>query len=542
MGKLMWNTPEALKDLLYELVSWQSRSLTEGERTFPDKLEAKLSCLEYFKQHPEQLELQGTGDGRHAVTALYKHESAVDTVVLISHFDTVNTEEYGHLEELACEPAALTKALMDHRNELPEEALRDLDSGDYLFGRGTMDMKTGLALHMSLLEKASTEDWPVNLLLITVPDEEVDSVGMRAVVPQLVRLKEEYGLDYRLFLNSEPTFQRPGDENYYIYTGSIGKIMPAALLYGQETHVGNPLSGLTANYMATFLTQQMEWNPAFRETDLGEETPLPISLRQKDLMTMEYSTQTPYRAQILYNVFLMRRSASEVMDIFRQEAAEAAAECNRRYQAICKREKVEPVGEVQVLLYEELIAYAEKKLGKEQVMEFRQDALRHPEWDDRETSIRIVDKLMLHCQELGPAMVLLYATPYYPPVNSSGHQTVKKILEVMKGSAKENLDLDVHQVHYFNGISDLSYVNYKDEHGDWKSFEKNAPVWGDAYTIPFEDMLKLQAPVLNIGPFGKDAHKRTERLHRESAFVHLPHLLETVVRQMMTGNTAAEKQ
>ncbi|MFC2949728.1 M20/M25/M40 family metallo-hydrolase [Virgibacillus sediminis] len=541
MDRLMWNTPEALKDLLCELVSWQSRSLTEGERTFPDKLEAKLCRLRYFKQHPEQLQLHATGDGRHAVTALYKHDKAVDTIVMISHFDTVNTEEYGHLEELACKPAALTKALMDHRNELPEEALRDLESGDYLFGRGTMDMKTGLALHMSLLEKASVEDWPINLLLVTVPDEEVDSVGMRAVVPQLVMLKEQYGLRYRLFLNSEPTFQAPGDDNYYLYTGSIGKIMPAALLYGQETHVGNPLSGLTANYMATFLTQQMEWNPNFREADLGEETPLPISLRQKDLMTMEYSTQTPYRAQILYNVFLMKRSAQEVMDLFRREAKEAAAECNRKYQAICKRENVDPVGEVQVLGYEELIEYAEKKLGRQQVAEFRKEALGNPAWDDRETSIRIVDKLMLHCQELGPAIVLLYATPYYPPVNSSNHPTVKQMVELLKETARENLELDVHQVHYFNGISDLSYVNYQDENGDWKSFEKNAPVWGDAYTIPFEEMLKLQGPVINIGPYGKDAHKRTERLHMESAFVHLPHLLEAAVRQIMTGSIAVKK-
>ena len=56
----------------------------------------------------------------------------------------------------------------------------DLKSGDYLFGRGTMDMKMGLALHLHLLEIASSEKWPINLMLLTVPDEEVNSAGMRA--------------------------------------------------------------------------------------------------------------------------------------------------------------------------------------------------------------------------------------------------------------------------------------------------------------------------------------------------------------------------
>src|SRR5690606_11959335 len=145
----------------------------------------------------------------------------------------------------------------------------------------------------------------------SVPDEEVNSKGMRVVVEELVRLRDRHGLVYKVFLNSEPSFsQEPGDTKEYIYSGTIGKIMPAALFYGKETHVGEPMKGITANYLASFLTQRMEWNPSFRETDLGESTPLPVSLQQKDLQT-QYSTQTPYRASALYNVFLLKRTASE---------------------------------------------------------------------------------------------------------------------------------------------------------------------------------------------------------------------------------------
>lgn len=110
---------------------------------------------------------------------------------------------------------------------------------------------------------------------------------------------------------------------------------------------------------------------------------------------------------------------------------------------------------------------------------------------------------MIHCQELAPAIVVLLAPPYYPAVNSSNHPLVKKCSEYIIQRAKEKYQLTISQIHYFNGICDLSYVNYNGSKGGWSAFEENTPVWGDTYSIPFEDMQKLQAPVLNVGPFGK---------------------------------------
>ncbi|SER67134.1 M20/M25/M40 family metallo-hydrolase [Psychrobacillus sp. OK032] len=531
MSQLLWSTPETLRALLCELVSWDSITLTEGETTFAPKVLDKLRELEYFQDHPSYLQLHDAGLGRHVVTALYKHPEAVETVVLISHFDTVQTEEYGSLQPLAYFPEELTKKLMENPDDLPESARIDLETGKYLFGRGTMDMKMGLALHMQLLEKASREEWPINLVLTTVPDEEVNSAGMRAAVPQLVRIREEFGLTYKLFLNSEPSFsQKPLDIAEYIYSGTIGKIMPAALFYGKETHVGEPMKGMTANYIASYLTQRMEWNPLFRETDLGESTPLPVSLQQKDLK-MSYSTQTPYRAVALYNVFMLKRTASEVMDLFEQVANEAMGALNESYQMICAREQVSGVGEVKVLRYEQLLAHASKKLGTDEVERLKNEALQNDEWDDREKSLRIVDNLMIQCQELAPATVLLFAPPYYPAVNTSDHPIVKEAVELMKKSA-QSFDNKIDQIHYFNGICDLSYVNYDDSGNGWTAFESNTPVWGDTYSIPFEDMAQLKGPVLNVGPFGKDAHQRTERLHVDSAFVEMPVMLETLVKSL----------
>lgn len=532
MTQLSWGTPDALRRLLCEVVSWKSMTLTEGERKFSCKVTAKLKELTYFRENPDHLRLHHADLDRCFVTALYKHQDATETIVLISHFDTVNTEEYGDLQEYAHLPEELTKLLHSRADELPEEARQDLLSGEFIFGRGTMDMKMGLVMHMGLLEKATVEHWPINLILLTVPDEEVNSSGMRAAVQKLLELKAKHQLTYKLFLNGEPVFtQEPGDRNYYVYSGSIGKIMPAALFYGKETHVGEPLSGITAPYIASFLTQRMEWNLTLQETEMGEQTPLPVTLQQKDLR-LEYSAQTPYRSAALYNVFLMKRNAGEILDIFEKVALNAAQACNEAYKEICSEQNVSPIGEVRVLRYEELEKHAIRKFGSDVVAGIKDLVLKKAEWDDREKSLRIADELIIKCQELTPAIVLLYAPPYYPAVNSSEDELVAECIEYVKQQGFEKFGLPVNQVHYFNGISDLSYVNYQDAGDGWIVFKENTPVWGSSYSIPFDEMTQLQAPVLNVGPFGKDAHKRTERLHIKSAFEEVPALLEGMVKML----------
>ncbi|WP_416148649.1 M20/M25/M40 family metallo-hydrolase [Salipaludibacillus sp. HK11] len=541
MNAMLWDTPDALRELLCELVSWESRTFSAGECGFPLKLESKLKKLPYFKQNPNHIALHDADFGRKVLTAVYKHPDAKDTVVLLSHFDTVQTEEYGDLEPLAFYPEELTNKFHERKDTLPKAAREDLESGKYLFGRGTADMKMGLALHMKLIEQASVEEWPINLVLLTVPDEEVNSKGMRVAVPELLKLREEHDLSYSLFLNSEPSFtQKPGDETHYIYTGTMGKIMPAALFFGKETHVGEPLNGITANYIASYLTQQMEWNMSFREQDLGEQTPLPVSLQQRD-MQHEYSTQTPYRASALYNVFLMKRTAAEIMDLFEEVAKQAAEKCNESYRKLCEQEQIAGVRETRVIRYKDLLAHAVDKFGEETVDKLTLPIHDNIEMDDREKSLEIAGELMIQCPELAPAIVILFAPPYYPAVNSSEDTMVMDAVELSKHVAKYS-DIKLEHIHYFNGICDLSYVKYMDDGQELDVYKKNTPVWGTSYSIPFEEMSQLQAPVLNIGPFGKDMHQRTERLHRSNAFIHTPAILTQVLKSMIVTDNKSKSQ
>ena len=176
MGK--WQTKEELKDLLLRLVEHASVTGSQEEIAISEYLHIRLRELDYFQEHPELLQLHPTSDGRKLITALMKKENTKKTVVMLSHFDVVDVEDYGDWKNLAFRPLELTQEIQRRKKEMPEEVGRDIQSGDWLFGRGTMDMKAGTTLQMSMLEQACEGKFAGNLMLLSVPDEEANSTGM----------------------------------------------------------------------------------------------------------------------------------------------------------------------------------------------------------------------------------------------------------------------------------------------------------------------------------------------------------------------------
>lgn len=527
-----WQTPEQLQALITQLVSFDSRSGTSGEVGFPHFIKDKLMTLSYFKTHQDQLYFVDSGEDRNALIAHYKADGTKDTIVLISHFDVVHTKEFGDFEDLAFDVERLTEAIAKRKDNFSPAIKADIESDAYIFGRGVMDMKMGLTLHMSLIELASTEEWPVNIILATVPDEEVNSDGMRAAVKFLSELKDSENLDLKLILNSEPSFsQSAEDTDYYIYSGSIGKIMPSALFYGIGTHAGEPLQGITSHFMSAYLTKEMEFNADFYEEMYEESTPPPVCLQQNDLKK-DYSTQTSHHSYALYNVFTLRRSPSEVMDIYRRVAERAMDECYSDYSELCRRLNTTPLDKINTITFNDLALHVINKFGRDRYDLITGSVFSDSTLNIREKAIKIADRLMDASKELAPATVLFLAPSYYPAVNASNDSKLQQKIKYIQDIFKSEHDVDAKQVHYFNGISDLSYVNYTGSESGWLSFKENLPVWGELYTIPFKEMQNLQAPVLNVGPYGKDAHKMTERLHKDSAFIYTPDVLRKLIRSM----------
>ncbi|HSQ33475.1 MAG TPA: M20/M25/M40 family metallo-hydrolase, partial [Peptostreptococcaceae bacterium] len=250
---MRWNSKDGLKELALDLVAQESISGTRSEGDMARLVYNKLSEVEYYKQNPEHLSLVPLNDklDRYAVCALMRGKiESSRTLLTVAHIDTVGIDDAGSLKEYIFNPYEYTKRL--DPDALDEDSRNDLLSGEWLFGRGIMDMKTGLAMQMSLLEHYSEkEDFEGNLMLLAVPDEETNSEGAIAAIPFANRVIEKYNLEPIAVLNCEPDFAAyPGDYNKYIYLGTVGKLLPGFYIVGKETHVGESLSGLNANLIA----------------------------------------------------------------------------------------------------------------------------------------------------------------------------------------------------------------------------------------------------------------------------------------------------
>jgi arginine utilization protein RocB len=524
---------------LCELVKIPSVTGSSAEKLLPGFLLDQMRTLPYFQSNPDHVRATPTEDGRHFVTALVQKEGVRDTVILVSHFDVVDVEDYGSWKTHAFEPNQLTSLFRTHQEEMPSHVQDDLQMGNWLFGRGTMDMKCGLALHMSMVEKACDGEFDGNILLLTVPDEEVNSVGMRAAVPALLELAQEFDLHYKTVLNSEPIFTRfPGDQNKYVYTGSIGKILPGFLCYGKETHVGEPFAGLNGNYMASQLTCELEINTAFCDIVDGEATPPPTNLMQKDLKK-EYSVQIPHRAVTLFNLFLLERKMEDVVEPLLAAANQVAERIKQRYDQQAERFArsgtftPRPLS-IQVMTYEALHEYALRTHGEEKLNQLQEAVLANRDGkDDRDLTIELVDQVAILCKELSPMMVLFFAPPFYPAVSPRKHPLTRRTVAEMEAYAHAHHQIKLVKQNYFGGISDLSYVGLQYPVSSIQPLIHNMPLWDKGYSIPLHALEAFDVPVLNLGPVGRDAHQWTERLDVDYAFDTLYAMLQHCIHSLL---------
>lgn len=537
MGK--WQSKEDLKNLLIKLVEHESVTGSAAEIALSEYLQIRLRELSYFEENPQFLQLHPTSDGRNFITALVKNSSAKKTVILLSHFDVVDVEDYGEWKNLAFQPYYLTNEIRNHQDEMPEDVKDDLKNGDWLFGRGAMDMKAGTTLQMSMIEQACEGKFDGNLLLLSVPDEEANSTGMIEAVETLLDLAGKYGLEYEAFLNSEPIFTRyPGDQHYYIYTGSVGKILPGFFCYGREMHVGEPFAGLNANFMASQVTQALELNTDFCEQVEDEMTPPPTNLMQKDLKE-GYSVQSPHTAVTNFNILTMEKPLENINADLLKVAHASAEKIEEHYMQAAKQfaecQAFEPVDfEVNVYTYEELWKLAVQDFGQDEI-ERRQAYIlaNFHELGDRDLSTRLVSDLASLCKDKAPMIVLFYNPPFYPAVSSRDEPMIQRVVRNVSQYSEEHHQIPLEHQMFFSGLSDLSFTGMKQSANALLPLVSNMPLYGNGYELPFDAMRALNVPVMNLGPLGRDAHKWTERLEMDYSFVKLHDTLSFTIKELL---------
>ncbi len=537
---------ERIERLAIELTRIPSVVGTSGENDITAHIMGLIQALPYFRRNPGNafcVPVKGDALGRCSVIAVIDAPSRpAEALLLIGHTDTVGTSDYSALEHLAHDPQNLAEGLKSL--EMDEEAARDLASGDYIFGRGIFDMKAGVAALICLLSDLSENPGSLDksLVFAFLPDEEGGSSGMIAGVEAAAAIAESRGFRYSAAIDTDyMTGRHPEDSTNYVYIGSVGKLLPAFYVHGSPSHVGEAFHGLDANLIASHILRRIDLNPGLCDVAEGELTQPPVSLRLRDTKK-EYSVQTTGGCHLYFNFSTHVSEPDEVLARMACEAhhamEDALAELNHRHAEFLRASGLPHAGlpyKARVMTYSELADAVDAQTGgrlDEIVREYSEGA-GSIEADPRDFSLGLVMHVHKHLLDQSPVVIAFFSPPYYPHIHVRGTDALEKALINAVNQAVDQVragfSYDIAVRKFYPYISDLSYCRLPSSEGAINALTRNMPAWGRRYDLPLDAISRISAPVVNIGPYGKDAHKPTERLCRKYSLDAMPELLRLVV-------------
>nr|NJM02392.1 M20/M25/M40 family metallo-hydrolase [Desulfobacula sp.] len=538
---------EKILNLFYSYLRIPSETGTVQENAASEFVLGYLGGLPYFKAHPDRSGRWPLPDdplGRGVVWALVKGQGK-RTAVLMHHLDVVGVEDFLRFKDRAFEPDALMQALQASPEILGREAKEDLMSGQWIFGRGSADMKAGGAVQMAVVEAYSKlEGFEGNLLLLAVPDEENLSAGMRGALPLLDTLHERHGLDYAIMVNSEP-HQRKIPDTGIFSGGSIGKIMPFFYARGILAHAGKSAEGFNPLLLLSECIRRTEMNPGLADfCPVSRETaPPPTWLMARDGKTA-YDVSMPLSAFGCLSLQPLNSPPSDILLKLKDlavKSAETAVEIVNQGAAFYDERTGRIPGlkkwKAQVHLYSEWLEQMTAEHGKPfeafyaDTLKGLHDRIRSGDMGYAAATWMLMDTLFEYAGGKEPFLIIGIMPPFYPSVSyldrPDFEKTVTDLYGVLKESARRHpgpaYDLEA----YFTGISDLSYTSVKprDLPAMQKTLPREMPLYGGLYTIPFELMAGYAMPCINIGPWGKDFHKLSERVLKADLTDHTPRLI-----------------
>ncbi len=548
------NCLEEVKEITKMLVKVPSIVKSNyGETNCAEKIYEYYVKLPYFQENPENLLLQQTENDeviRHNVLAMVRGTKGTSnkTIILMGHLDTVGVDDFGTIKKYAFDPDKLPELLRDLN--LSKDVNNDIDSGEYMFGRGALDMKAGVAGHMYLIKYFSEhpEELDGNIIALAECDEEDNSHGIISALKIFKEWKKKYNLEYVAAINADystPYHER--DENRYVYFGTIGKLLPSFYVTGKETHVGQAFGGLDPNLLIAELTRLIELNPDLCDESQGEVTIPPMSLKQADFKE-GYTVQTALTAYSYYNFFTHSMSPKDVMVKVKEKAIEAfdniVKYTNESYKKFCcmgGHIYTELPWKTRVYTWEEFYNEVSSIHGEKFVKYINNYAKelneKNPSMDLRDFSVKVIDETWKYVKDKTPAIIIYYSSTFSARIEITGKTELEKQL---LASVKESInfvqnysDKPIVTKMFYPYISDSSFMAISDDIEELKALENNMPAWGTKYIHPIDEVLEINVPVVNIGTFGKDGHKITERVHMKYTFENVTNITYSTIRKLL---------
>lgn len=524
-----------------------------GERAVANFIARYLRALPYFATRPEQVivqELPGDTLGRANVFAYVTgtRRASADTLLWHGHIDTVGTDDYGALEPYATACDMLLSRLL--AIDLAPEVRSDLESGDYMVGRGACDMKSGDAVFLVLLAYLSehTDTFAGNILLSLNPVEENQHSGIIAGLDILERLHKEKGFNYRLAINNDYICPLYADDPHrYIYAGVVGKLLPCFYVQGLETHVGQCFEGFDASVAIAEIVRALNYNTEFCDS-YGGEYAMPPSVLHMHGLKKAYNVQTAKEAWAYFNYSVHDENVTQTLERLTKIGHECMTAVydritreRERFAALAGQQATAaPLPAPLVLTYAELYARAVEHCGEDNirsaiaalVAEHRAAAT-----DSRAIALNVVRHLLRTLSPTRPVLVVFFAGPYCP--HNTLHDEVPAehaILEDLRALLPEFsqlADAPFELKQFFPSLSDSSYLRLDDDAASTAALTANFPAMESLYPLPLTKIRALNIPAVNFGVYGKDAHKWTERVYKPYSFHVLPQLILRAVAKFL---------
>jgi arginine utilization protein RocB len=530
-----------------EYIRIKSYTNTAHEKEIEPFLESWFSAQPYFKTHPEFWGWFPVLDdylSRNIVWGLVKGDGN-DTVVLIHHYDVVDIEDYERAAPYAHDVYSINRQLQSMIHKFDQEAMDDLKSDNWQFGRGSADMKAGGAIQLAILKKQTLRsDFSGNLMAICLPDEENLSAGMRSAIKLLAQLKQAHNLNYCLMINAEP-HQRLVPDTGVVYEGSIGKMMPVVYVRGNLVHVGKIFEGFNPLHLLSEIVVNTEMCMDFSDQISNEVAPPPTWMYFKD-QKKHYDVSIPTVACGYLSVLTLNSNPEEFFEKFKsviqhsfEKVLERMNASYEKYLRIIGGSMAKLPWKTNIKTFSELFEETLKSEGSafqdsyDRLFSDIQHEIRQGKKSLAESTFDLIGHCLEYSKDKSPIVIIGLSPPYYPSVSNDTiwniHEKIRTLGDSICRFAFERWNQRYVSKKIFTGISDLSYASAAINDEGAKNISSNLPLWGEVYRIPFEDIQGISMPCLNIGPWGKDFHKITERVFMEDLYERTPELLQFAI-------------
>lgn len=536
-----------IKEILFSYVKAESYTNTHKEKEAEEFFLNYFSTIPYYKNTPKSYGAYPIEDDAFNRSVCYAVLKGIgeDTIVFVHHNDIVSVEDFKLLKNYAFLPEELKKELMKIKDTLNEDVQRDLDENTFLFGRGVCDMKGGGSIQIALMKRYSEiKDFKGNIVLIAVPDEENLSAGMRSAVKLLNEFKEEHKFNYKLMINSEP-HQRKDFTQGVFSEGSVGKVMPFIYVRGVLAHAGKVFEGLNPLNIISSIVRKTELNMNLSDAVGNESAPPPTWLYLRDGKE-QYDVSMPLCTKGCFSILTLNQTPQSILikvkEICVECFDEVIADMNKNYHRfteITNQPLSALIWKTKVVNFSELYKEAKNSYGEKFINNFKNKLeelklkIRNNEISMIDSNFELIEFIYEYIDDISPRVVYGLIPPYYPNVSNLYFNNLDASIKNISKKLNDFTEKEFSQIYtteyFYTGISDLSYTSVMKSEEILIALETSMPLFGEFYNIPVDTIEKISMPCINIGPWGKDFHKLTERVSIEDIYERTPKIINQAI-------------